>query len=118
MAKNTLPENWYTCLADAVGALSNMKQGQKPFAVTLEHGSLRVGLYAPRDKDDQKPHEQDEVYFVLSGRGMFVNGDARQAFGPGDALFVQAGVTHRFEDFTDDLYVWVVFYGPAGGENP
>ncbi len=31
-------------------------------------------------------------------------------------LFVAAGVEHRFEDFGDDLLVWRVFYGPAGGE--
>ena len=37
-------------------------------------------------------------------------------FGPGDLLFVPAGVVHRFEEFTDDLAVWVVFYGPEGGE--
>ena len=27
-----------------------------------------------------------------------------------------AGITHRFEDFSDDLVVWVLFYGPEGGE--
>ena len=37
-------------------------------------------------------------------------------FGPGDLLFVPAGVEHRFEEFSDDLAVWVVFYGPDGGE--
>ena len=31
-------------------------------------------------------------------------------------MFVAAGGEHRFEDFTEDLAVWVVFYGPAGGE--
>jgi hypothetical protein len=31
-------------------------------------------------------------------------------------MFVAAGVEHRFEDFTDDLAVWVMFYGPEGGE--
>ncbi|CAN5750314.1 hypothetical protein BH24GEM1_BH24GEM1_26510 [soil metagenome] len=31
-------------------------------------------------------------------------------------LFVPAGVAHRFEDFTDDLAVWVLFYGPDGWE--
>jgi mannose-6-phosphate isomerase-like protein (cupin superfamily) len=49
---------------------------------------------------------------------MFVNGNQRHPFGPGDLLFVPAGVTHRFEDFRDDLVVWVIFYGPAGGEDP
>jgi quercetin dioxygenase-like cupin family protein len=32
-------------------------------------------------------------------------------FGPGDLLWVPAGVVHRFKDFTDDLAVWVVFFG-------
>jgi hypothetical protein len=27
-------------------------------------------------------------------------------------------VVHRFLDFSDDLTVWVVFYGPPGGERP
>jgi hypothetical protein len=29
---------------------------------------------------------------------------------------VAAGIEHRFEDFSEDLAVWVVFYGPTGGE--
>jgi mannose-6-phosphate isomerase-like protein (cupin superfamily) len=41
---------------------------------------------------------------------------ARHCFGPGDLLFVRAGVEHRFEEFSDDLAVWVSFYGPDGGE--
>ncbi len=40
----------------------------------------------------------------------------RLALGPDDVLFVPAGVEHRFEDFTVGLAVWVVFYGPEGGE--
>ena len=31
-------------------------------------------------------------------------------------MFVGAGTEHHFEDFTDDLAVWVIFYGPQGGE--
>jgi len=31
-------------------------------------------------------------------------------------IFVEAGVEHRFEDFTDDFETWVVFWGPQGGE--
>ena len=50
------------------------------------------------------------------GSGQFRNGGGRHPFGPGDLLFVPAGVVHRFEDFSDDLAVWVFFYGPEGGE--
>ena len=86
------------------------------WAIVLEHGTLEVEIYAPRGRDPQNPHTRDELYVVVSGSGEFVNGEERQKFGPGDALFVPARVPHRFENFTDDLVVWVVFYGPEGGE--
>ena len=89
--------------------------GQR-FAVALERGSLSIELYAPRGSDPQQPHTRDEVYVVVSGRGEFANGSERHAFAPGDLLFVPAGAEHRFEQFTDDLAVWVVFYGPEGGD--
>jgi mannose-6-phosphate isomerase-like protein (cupin superfamily) len=88
------------------------------FAKVFEHGSLEVELYAPRGHDPQKPHTRDELYVVVRGRGTFVDGAERYPFAPGDFLFVPAGVVHRFADFTDDLVVWVVFYGPEGGERP
>ena len=86
------------------------------YGVLLQHGTLEIGFYSPKGSDEQEPHEQDEVYIVQSGRGFFVNGDTRRPFETGEALFVPAGVEHRFEDFSDDFTAWVVFYGPAGGE--
>jgi len=91
-------------------------EGQR-FATVFSHGSLLVEIYAPRGSDPQKPHTRDELYFVASGSGEFVCGTNRQAFGPTDILFAAAGVEHRFETFTEDLVVWVMFYGPEGGED-
>lgn len=88
----------------------------KRFVLAFEHGTLAVELYAPRGTDPQQPHTRDEVYVVVSGNGTFVQGEKRDAFRPGDFLFVAAGVPHRFEEFSDDLAVWVIFYGPEGGE--
>ncbi len=88
----------------------------KRFATVLEHGSLSVEIYAPRGVDPQQPHTRDEAYIVVQGSGEFINGESREAFTPGDFLFVPAGVEHRFINFTDDLIVWVIFYGPEGGE--
>ena len=87
------------------------------FVELFKHGTLSVELYAPRGHDPQSPHTRDEVYAVVQGSGRFQNGPERHRFGPGDVLFVPAGVEHRFEDFTDDLVVWVFFYGPEGGES-
>jgi mannose-6-phosphate isomerase-like protein (cupin superfamily) len=85
--------------------------------LVFEHGTLRVKLYAPRGTDPQQPHTQDELYVVVSGSGWFIHGETRERFGPNDVLFAPAGLAHRFEDFTDDLFVWVFFYGPEGGES-
>ena len=90
--------------------------GGQRFAKVLEHESLLVEIYAPRGTDPQQPHTRDELYVVVEGSGRFVNGEERHAFEPGDVLFVPAGVVHRFEEFTEDFVVWVVFYGPEGGE--
>lgn len=87
------------------------------FIELFRHGSLAVELYAPRGDDPQTPHTRDEVYVVVQGSGYFRNGGDRHRFGPGDVLFVPAQVPHRFEEFSDDLAVWVFFYGPEGGES-
>jgi mannose-6-phosphate isomerase-like protein (cupin superfamily) len=77
---------------------------------------MKAGLYAPRDRDDQTAHKQDELYIVVSGSGRFAkNGDERR-FQPNDVIFVEAGADHRFLDFTDDFATWVIFWGPDGGE--
>src|SRR4051812_27254672 len=88
------------------------------FVALFRHGTLSVELYAPRGSDPQQPHTRHAAYVVAPGKARLLNAGVRPAFGPGDVLFVPAGVVHRFEDFSDDLAVWVFFYGPEGGERP
>ncbi len=110
-----MSENKYrVVLEDALQRVSD-DEGRR-FASVLTHGSLEVEIYAPKDVDLQTPHTRDELYVVMRGSGMFINGAERHPFTAGDVLFVPAGVVHRFEDFTDDFAVWVIFYGPEGGE--
>ncbi len=87
-------------------------------AQLMQRGSLSIRFYAPRGRDTQVPHEQDEVYIVVSGAGVFVREGSRTQFETGDLLFAAAGEEHRFEEFTDDFAAWVIFYGPRGGETP
>jgi mannose-6-phosphate isomerase-like protein (cupin superfamily) len=101
---------------DAIARLPSA--GGQRFATIFEHGSLAVEIYAPRGVDPQLPHTRDEIYLVAAGSGEYVCGGSRTTFGPTDLLFVAAGVAHRFENFTDDLVVWVLFYGPENGEAP
>lgn len=97
-------------------ALARLKADKHVFLNLFSHGTLSVEIYQPDKVDHQQPHERDEVYVVISGSGVFLNGGQRSSFGPGDFLFVPAGVEHRFEDFTEDFCTWVIFYGPKGGE--
>lgn len=101
-------------VAEAMARLS-AEEGKR-FVTVFSHGSLLVEIYAPRGNDPQKPHTRDEIYVIAQGRGFFVSGEARHPVEPNQFLFAPAGVSHRFEDFTDDLIVWVMFYGPEGGE--
>ena len=107
-------DKWRVGLKEGMAKLPG--PGGERYATVLEHGTLDVEIYAPRGNDPQKPHTRDEVYVVVSGRGEFLNGSERESFAPGDVLFVPAYSEHRFENFTDDLVVWVLFYGPEGGE--
>jgi hypothetical protein len=80
------------------------------------HGTLEVEMYAPRGADRQQPHDRDEVYVVALGSADFVCGESRARVSPGAFLFVAAGREHRFEAISEDFAVWVLFYGPVGGE--
>lgn len=83
----------------------------------FSHGSLEVEMYQPEGQDLQEPHLRDEVYLVARGEGIFFDGEQRHPVEPGSFLFVAAGQPHRFEDFSSDFTVWVLFYGPEGGES-
>ena len=82
----------------------------------LERGSLKVKLSMPTPPNQQNPHEQDEIYVIKSGQGVLVHDGNRDRFEAGDVMFIAAGTEHHFEDFSDDLAVWVMFFGPSGGE--
>jgi mannose-6-phosphate isomerase-like protein (cupin superfamily) len=82
----------------------------------LKNGSMSLILYTPKGKDYQTAHDQDELYIAVRGSGVLIKDKEHYPFDTGDALFVPAGVDHHFENFTDDLTVWAVFWGPKGGE--
>jgi mannose-6-phosphate isomerase-like protein (cupin superfamily) len=84
----------------------------------LQRGTLDLVLGTPARPDEQAPHEQDELYIVVRGRGVLFHDGQREPFGPGDFLFVAAATEHRFEDFSDDFLMWRVFYGSKGSEVP
>ncbi len=88
----------------------------EPYLEILRTADLSIGLYVlgAGAVDGQAPHTEDEAYVVLAGRAHFTAGDETRRVGPGDTLFVAAGVPHRFHDIVEELRLIVVF-GPAEG---
>ena len=88
----------------------------RPYLEFITVPDLSVGLYvlAAGERDLQKPHTEDEVYYVVSGRGRVTVGEDVRDVQPGSIVFVAAAVPHRFHDIAEDLTLFVAF-GPAEG---
>ncbi len=85
------------------------KQGVWDLEPFEKHG-VKLVFFAPKEIDYQTAHEEDEFYFIARGSGEILIGDERHRFEAGDVFFVEAGVPHRFENFTDDFATWAIFF--------
>ena len=76
--------------------------------------SLSVGLYmlSAGAFDQQEPHTEDEVYYVVSGRASIQVDTESRPVEAGSVVFVQANIEHRFHTITEDLTI-LVFFAPA-----
>ena len=79
----------------------------------LASDKLSVGLavWPAGSTDRQRPHQEDEVYYVIGGRGTIRVGSEERAVKAGSLVFVGAQVEHRFHDIEEDLRV-LVFWAP------
>jgi quercetin dioxygenase-like cupin family protein len=96
--------------------MADRERAGKAWLEFLRGSSLSMGVYhlkAGQD-DPQRPHTEDEVYYVISGRGKFRAGGQVQDVRPGSILFVERLVEHRFCDIAEDLTTLVFFAPPEG----
>jgi len=89
-------------------------QSRKLYHEFLRVPAMSAGLYvlAAGATDPQRPHREDETYYVIRGRARFHAGEEDQAISAGSVLFVAAGVEHRFYDISEELAA-LVFFAPA-----
>ena len=79
----------------------------------INEGTMSLGLYvlAAGSVDEQSPHEEDEIYYVISGRGSVMVAGEQRPVRPGSIVFVAKEVEHRFVDIEEDLSL-LVFFAP------
>jgi mannose-6-phosphate isomerase-like protein (cupin superfamily) len=101
---------------DIQGVKERLAAGDGGYEVVHASAGLELGVYvlvAP-EPDRQQPHEDDEVYVVLEGRGVLEVEGKRVDLHEGHAVFVPAGAVHQFIGY-EQLSVLVVFDRSRGG---
>jgi quercetin dioxygenase-like cupin family protein len=98
----------FASLAEIEEQRSESGQSYREF---LRVPTMSAGLYVlpAGGTDRQKPHREDEMYYVVRGRARFQAESEDREISAGSVIFVAAQVGHRFYDITEDLAVLVVF---------
>lgn len=80
----------------------------------LRVSAMSAGVYVlqPGATDQQKPHREDEIYYVIRGRARMLLGDQERAVREDDVIFVEKELKHRFFDIDEELAL-LVFFAPA-----
>lgn len=98
--------------------LSQHAENKKLYLEFLNVPDLSMGLYIlpAGGTDPQSPHTEDEVYYVVSGRGKIrVAGEDRDVQ-TGSIVYVAKNVEHKFHSIEEELRV-IVFFAPAEYSN-
>ncbi len=96
--------------------LSQRAESGQLYLEFFEAPTMSLGVYeiAAGSDDPQQPHTEDEVYYVVGGRGQVRIADEDSEVGLGSVIFVAARAEHRFHSITEDLKLLVVFAPPRG----
>jgi mannose-6-phosphate isomerase-like protein (cupin superfamily) len=99
-----------------IADLARDAQGKLYFEF-LRVPALSAGVYvlAPGATDPQKPHREDELYYIVRGRARMQIGSDHAEVQTGSVIFVEADREHRFYDVKEELEV-LVFFAPAESE--
>ncbi len=76
----------------------------KSYREFLRVPAMSAGLYVlpAGGTDRQKPHREDEIYYVMRGRARFKAGSENREVAAGSVIFVAADTEHRFYDIKED----------------
>jgi mannose-6-phosphate isomerase-like protein (cupin superfamily) len=90
------------------------KTSGKLYFEFLRVPAMSAGVYvlAAGATDLQKPHHEDELYYVVRGRAQMQVGSEHAEVSAGSVIFVEAEQEHRFYDISEELEVLVFFAPP------
>jgi len=97
------------------GEIERLVASGRPYHEFLRVPSLSCGIYTlpAGSKDLQAPHDEDEVYYLIRGRGRLRVGGEERSVGPGSILYVRATSDHSFFEIEEDMTL-LVFFATGG----
>jgi mannose-6-phosphate isomerase-like protein (cupin superfamily) len=98
--------------------LNRQRAGKgKLYLEFLRVPAMSAGVYVlpAGGTDPQRPHREDEMYYVVRGFARMQMGSEHAEVRAGSVIFVEAGAEHRFYDIAEELEV-LVFFAPAEQE--
>lgn len=105
---------------DLEAEIAKQVSSGRPYREFLRVPALSCGIYKlpAGAKDLQGPHDEDEVYLVIDGRGRVRVGGREHEVKRGSLLYVQATSEHNFFEVDEDITLLVFFAsgGPERGE--
>lgn len=98
--------------------IETQRRSGSPYREFLRVPALSAGIYSlPVGANDlQSPHDEDELYYVISGRARVRVDDEEKVVGPGSVLYVPASAEHAFCEIEEDLTL-LVFFASGGPES-
>ena len=91
--------------------LARRDQRGRSYLEFLRVPAMSAGIYIlPAGENDlQRPHDQDEIYYVIGGRAKMRLASKERPVAKGNVIFVEARLEHRFFEIEEDLLLLVVF---------
>ncbi|MBA3943772.1 MAG: cupin domain-containing protein [Herpetosiphonaceae bacterium] len=98
-------------ICDVSSLLVEQQAPEHPYVEVVRVPALSVGVYRlpVGATDHQQPHTEDEVYYVIQGRGWIRVAAEDREVATGAVVYVAAGVPHYFHTITEELAILVVF---------
>ena len=93
--------------------LDKIKKSDSYFHTFINRDSLAAGILMlkPGEEDTQEPHENDEIYFIISGNGFLKIKNNDYEISKDKLFFIGKDVPHYFHSNTKELKVLYFFGG-------
>ncbi|MCU4926720.1 cupin domain-containing protein [Halobacteria archaeon AArc-dxtr1] len=74
--------------------------------------TVEVGTYPADSAAPKNPHNEEELYYILSGVGKLRVGDDTHNIEAGDLVYVEPQLEHDFFEISEDITVLIIL-GPS-----